>query len=213
MNVRNFAKVFLFLRRVLSRISVDRSKAHTVPSGSPSNHEPKSVTKINVEAEVLLLKEQLGNLQRTVETLLRETEKKEVAIANLAREKERLTADLRRQQKSNSSLKNQLEEERNFYYREKEQYCQEMNDCKKFKKSLKGSFQKPEAPNSYKKEMAKLNESLTQTLEANYNLSVKFLRMKNTKYCIKNRLKKLEVVHKNVGDERKAMKLLMLSHV
>lgn len=152
---------------------------------------------INVEAELLLLKEQINSLQNVVDSMQNETEKKEVAIADLAREKERLACDLKKQQRTNTTLKQQLEDEREFYYKEKELYCQEMNDCKKLKKTLKHGDQKSQLE-YYKKETSKLKESLTQTLEANYNLSVKFLRMKNTKYCIKNRLKKLEAVHEKV---------------
>ncbi|GJQ86853.1 hypothetical protein Trydic_g19521 [Trypoxylus dichotomus] len=210
------------LRRVLSRTSnslkmnpkVDKTKGGGGGTAIPSmekkatnvnesgKSERKNYTKptINVEAELLLLKEQINSLQNVVSSMQNETEKKEVAIANLAREKERLTCDLKKQQRTNNSLKKQLEEEREFYYKEKEQYCQEMNDCKKLKKSLKHGDQKSQLE-YYKKEATKLKESLTQTLEANYNLSVKFLRMKNTKYCVKNRLKKLEVVHENTVND------------
>ncbi|KRT79770.1 hypothetical protein AMK59_6671 [Oryctes borbonicus] len=180
-------------------VSMER-KATNANESSKSEKQNYVKPTINVEAELLLLKEQINSLQNVVSSMQNETEKKEVAIANLAREKERLACDLKKQQRTNNSLKKQLEEEREYYYKEKEIYCQEMNDCKKLKKSLKHGDQKSQLE-YYKKEASKLKESLTQTLEANYNLSVKFLRMKNTKYCIKNRLKKLEVVHENTVND------------
>lgn len=195
-------------RRVLSKTSNSSAIQQTHASSSMESKTKTDETKenkeiitkptINVEAELLLLKGQIGSLQTAVTSMQNETEKKEVAIANLAREKERLACDLRKQQRTNHTLKQQLEEEREFYYKEKELYCQEMNDCKKLKKSLKHGDHKSQV-DYYKKEVAKLKDSLTQTLEANYNLSVKFLRMKNTKYCLKNRLKKMEVIHETVN--------------
>ncbi|KAI4462285.1 hypothetical protein MML48_5g00005937 [Holotrichia oblita] len=210
-NSKKLSKPTKILRRVLSKTSnsgkINLKKVENTSALPPMGDNPEADGKriviekqtyvkptINVEAELLLLKEQINSLQNVVSSMQNETEKKEVAIANLAREKERLAGDLKKQQRTNTTLKQQLEDERQFYYKEKEMYCQEMNDCKKLKKTLKSGDQKSQL-DYYKKEAMKLKESLTQTLEANYNLSVKFLRMKNTKYCIKNRLKKLERVH------------------
>lgn len=194
------AKIELDSEETSASCSMDMPKVSNYNSNEDKVQERQIYLKptINVEAELLLLKEQISNLQNAVNSMQNETERKEVAIANLAREKERLACDLKKQQRTNNTLKQQLEDEREFYFKEKELYCQEMNDCKKLKKSLKHGDHKSQLE-YYKKEASKLKESLTQTLEANYNLSVKFLRMKNTKYCIKNRLKKLEVIHESVS--------------
>lgn len=148
----------------------------------------------NLEAEINALKEQIAILQLTVGNMQEDTEKKEVALANLAREKESLSSDLRKQKRSNTSLKQQLEDEREFYYKEKEKYCHEMNECKKMKQQIA----EVDGVEKYKNEISRLKVALQQTLEANYNLSVKFLRMKNTKTFLKERLRIIEEEHQKV---------------
>lgn len=150
------------------------------------------------EAEIKALKEQIEILQLTVKNIQGETEKKEVALAALAREKEFLSSDLRKQRRSNTSLKQQLQDEREYYYKEKERYCQEMNDCKRIKKHIAEVDEDKTECERYKNEINRLKVALNQTLEANYNLSVKFLRMKNTKTFLKERLKTLEDEHQTV---------------
>lgn len=155
-------------------------------------------TKNNFESEINALKEQVEILQLTVKGMQEETEKKEVALAHLAREKESLSSDLRKQKRSNTSLKQQLQDEREHYYKEKERYCQEMNDCKRIKKQIAETDEDRLEIGKYKNEIVRLKAALSQTLEANYNLSVKFLRMKNTKAFLKGRLKALEEEHQKV---------------
>ncbi|KAJ8914562.1 hypothetical protein NQ315_010026, partial [Exocentrus adspersus] len=141
--------------------------------------------------EVLLAKEieslndQVSNLKAAINALQEDTEKKEIAIAKLAREKEKLNLDLLKQIRSNNNLAKQLEDEREFYFKEKEIYCQEMNESE------------------CKSEMLKLKQTLNQTLEANYNLSIKFLRMKNTKSCLKTELKTMKLEHEKLQSEYK----------
>ncbi|XP_022918497.1 uncharacterized protein [Onthophagus taurus] len=193
------------LKRVLSKSSkttsiIEEEKRNRPMEGQKEPPRQSSKPSLNVEAELEMLKKQIGSLQTAVDSMQNETIKKEVTIENLSKEKELLAADLKKQQRTNSTLKQQLEDEREFYYKEKEVYCQEMNDCKKLKKTLKVGDYKTQIEH-YKKEIAKLKDTLTQTLEANYNLSIKFLRMKNTKYCIKNRLKKLETLHEHTISE------------
>lgn len=156
-------------------------------------------TNKSFEAEINALKEQIALLQLTIQNMQEETEKKEVALANLAREKELLSTDLRKQRRSNSNLKQQLEDEREHYYKEKERYCHEMNDCKRIKKQIAETDEDKSECVKYKNEIARLKIVLNQTLEANYNLSVKFLRMKNTKTFLKERLKLLKEEHQKVS--------------
>lgn len=157
---------------------------------------------IDLEFEINSLKEQIGKLQVVVNGMQTDTEKKEEAIANLAREKEKLTCDLYKERRANKKLKHQLEEEREFYYREKEEYCKEMNECKKLKRSLtelrREQMENPELTQS-KAEIANLKETLNRTLQTNYNLSVKFLRMKNTKHALKERFRNLRNAHEQVS--------------
>lgn len=150
--------------------------------------------------EIEALKDQITNLKAAVDILQEDTEKKEIAIARLAREKEKLHLDLLKQKRSNGSLAKQLEDEREFYFKEKEIYCQEMNECKKMKRFMSSSSitGNDKSVEEYKREIMKLKQTLNHTLEANYNLSIKFLRMKNTKTCLKTEFKTMKLEHEKV---------------
>lgn len=145
---------------------------------------PRSTAKF--QSELLLLKSQIESLQISVHHMQTDNATKEKALAAATRDKEQLSVDLKKQRRSNANLKQQLEDERSFYYKEKEQYCQEMNSVKK---------QHAATPLSAQKEIAELKNTLNQTLEANYNLSVKFLRMKNTKLALTKQINKLTSQH------------------
>lgn len=164
---------------VNSHDSLDQSFEIRMAEESALKHELES------------LKDQIANLKAAIVSLQNETEQKEIAIANIARDKERIHLDLLKTKRSNVSLTKQLEDEREFYIKEKEYYCQEMNECKKLKKQLSGSTSgtADKSLDGYKTEIDKLKQALNQTLEANYNLSIKFLRMKNTKTCLKTQLR------------------------
>lgn len=151
--------------------------------------------------ELESLKDQISNLKAAITSLQNETEQKEIAIANIAREKEKIHLDLLKTRRSNASLTKQLEDEREFYLKEKEIYCQEMNECKKLKKQFSGicSGAEEKTTDEYNTEITKLKQALNQTLEANYNLSIKFLRMKNTKTCLKTELRTLKLENTKVS--------------
>ncbi|CAH1170456.1 unnamed protein product [Phaedon cochleariae] len=155
--------------------------------------------------ELEALKDQIMNLKAAIQTLQNETEQKEVYIANLAREKETLGLDLLKTRRSNVSLTQQLEEERKYYFKEKEIYCKEMNECKKLKKILSNSVTSCEERSVewYRNEISKLKQTLNETLEANYNLSIKFLRMKNTKTCLKTELQTTKLEHEKLQNDYK----------
>lgn len=175
---------------------------HSVPSNEPSSQE----LEISMAEEALLkneleaLKDQIANLKAAISSLQDDTEHKEIAIANLAREKEKMNLALIRTKRSNANLSQQLEDERKYYLKEKEIYCHEMNECKKLKKMLSScsSTCEEKGLDEYKIEVQKLKQTLNHTLEANYNLSIKFLRMKNTKTCLKTELQTMKLEHDKV---------------
>lgn len=184
----------------------DFRKVLSKPSTSSSHESTSDVLEIKMEQELLLkteldaLKEQMINLKAAIQALQSESEQKDVSIANLARDKEKITLDLLRTRRTNATLAKQLEEERKYYFKEKELYCHEMNECKKLKKLLSDSSigQSERAIEDYRNEIANLKQTLNQTLEANYNLSIKFLRMKNTKTCLKTELQTMKLEHEKV---------------
>ncbi|XP_030753263.1 rho GTPase-activating protein gacN-like isoform X2 [Sitophilus oryzae] len=165
------------------------------------NHEQ------NLTLEIESLKSQIENLKEAVRSLHRDTEKKEIALARIAREKEKVSLDLLRQRRSNNNLLKQLEDERKYYYHEKEQYCNEMNEYKKLKRAMSTASTHSEDGMSLeqcKRELAKAKQTLNHTLEANYNLSIKFLRMKNTKTCLKTELKTMKLEHEKLINDYKS---------
>ncbi|RZC35440.1 myosin-3-like, partial [Asbolus verrucosus] len=151
--------------------------------------------------EIESLKNQIDNLKTSVNTLKLDTENKEMKLAKLAREKEKLSMNLSKIRRSNINLTQQLEEERKFYFKEKETYCHEMNECKKLKRVLSNSNLSSQL--DCNEEIKKLKKKLEQTLQTNYNLSVKFLRMKETKNHLSNSLNQVEMEHRRVVNDLK----------
>ncbi|XP_018319169.1 probable DNA repair protein RAD50 [Agrilus planipennis] len=168
--------------------------------------------KENLELEVKSLKEQVQLLQSAVSAMQQESERKELSLAKLMRDKEKLYKDkeklikdkeilansLRREKLSSTDLKNQLENERKYYFEVKESYTQEMSEARQLKRKLSKRSchilvkKLEEELESCKSEVKQLKDALRETLEANYNLSIRFLRMKTTKSQFKNRLRKIQ---------------------
>lgn len=157
-----------------------------------SQMDQASLTKENES-----LKDQISSLKLTIKNLQAENENKDVNVAKIAREKEKLTLDLLKTKRTNSNLVQQMEEERKFYYKEKEVYCREMNEYKKLKKVLSNSNISTRIDSEEENE--KLRKTLEKTLHTNYNLSIKFLKMKETKTTLSKCLKKTEEEHKRVN--------------
>lgn len=107
---------------------------------SPCNTKHESNSANNFEKEISNLRDQITALQVNISTLHVESENKERAVAKLAREKEQLSIDLQKEKRSSTGLKQQLDEEREFYFKEKKQYCHEMNECRKIKKEWKNNL-------------------------------------------------------------------------
>lgn len=187
---------------MFSRTSNDTKTSEQQQSEESSevmDHSEASTKPINLSLEISALRDQINILKDAVASMQEDTEKKDKALANLAREKEKLASNLKKQRRSNTSLKQQLEDERDFYFKEKQVYCQEMNDCKELKQKLLSQTQLSEGDTvGNKNEITKLKEALNQTLQANYNLSIKFLRMKNTKTYLQDTLRTTNEEHSKV---------------
>lgn len=178
-----------------------------------------------IPEQIRNLKEQVEHLNEAISSIHLDADKKDVTLMKLVREREKTALDLAKQKRINSNLMRQLEEERKFYYEEKEAYCHEMNEWKKYKKSQKESTSGTNSRTvlnndnihwddatirNYKNEISKLKLTLSQTLEANYNLSIKFLRMKNSKSCLKTELKRIKLDYDKIVNDLK-MKIEGLS--
>lgn len=196
-----------FVRKVLSRSS-DTYKSNDNVGDVATTSTTSKISKTSTgsssvgETELTSLREQMSILQLAVNSMHEDAEQKDKVLSDLEKEKSELRAHLKREKRSSTSLQKQLQDERAFYYKEKEHYCQEMNDCKKLKKKLSETLTNKQEVDTVsellecKSRMATLQNSLNETLEANYNLSVKFMKMKNTKTFIKKRLKQHDLEHK-----------------
>ncbi|XP_056641511.1 uncharacterized protein LOC130448252 [Diorhabda sublineata] len=190
-----FFRTKKLIRRVLSKPLLDQSDESA--SRVITIEEPMDSQEIVLKNELDALKDQISNLKVAIQTLQNDTEQKDIYIANLAREKEKITLDLLKTKRSNVSLAKQLEDERKFYFKEKELYCHEMNEFRRLKRQWSNSSiaQNEKTIEECRHEILKLKQTLNQTLEANYNLSIKFLRMKNTKTCLKTELHAMRLEH------------------
>ncbi|KAK9887355.1 hypothetical protein WA026_022024 [Henosepilachna vigintioctopunctata] len=167
-------------------------------------------------ADMKAFEDQIENLKAVVDNLKEEIEKKEISIAKLAREKEKLSLDLSKQKRLNNNIRKQLEDERNFYFQEKEIFCQEMNEMKGLKEKLSSNnddFNSEKSGHNFKEELENIKKKLGQTLEANYNLSIKFLRIKNTKSFLKNELCRIKMEHEKIFNDFKTKIEMMSSAV
>lgn len=100
---------------------------------SVSDESEEKMDELRISQDISALKDQVENLQAAVAALNNDTDKKDIALVNLIREKEKIALELVKQKRINTNLVKQLEDERKFYYQEKEAYCQEMNEWKKVK--------------------------------------------------------------------------------
>ncbi|XP_045475093.1 polyamine-modulated factor 1-binding protein 1-like isoform X2 [Harmonia axyridis] len=192
-----------------SQSSITVQDKDKTPKSTPSSSSTSSST------DAKTLEDQIENLKAVVANLRDDVEKKEKGIAKLAREKEKISLDLMKQKRSNTNVLKQLEEERKFYFQEKEMYCNEMREMKELKKSMSKSHTSlVERPSQeLKNELENTKLKLKQTLEANYNLSIKFLRIKNTKAFLKNEMIKMKIEHEKIFNDLKAKIETMSSEV
>ncbi|CAG9835660.1 unnamed protein product [Diabrotica balteata] len=81
-----------------------------------------------------------------------------------------------------------------------------MNECKKLRAlySNSSAAQNEKTIDEYRNELAKIKQNLNQTLQANYNLSIKFLRMKNTKTCLKTEMRTLRLEYEKLVSDYKS---------
>lgn len=158
--------------------------------------------------EIASLKEQVNSLQQSLFSMQEILEIKENSLANVTKDKEKLQAELKKHKRSNLNLRQQLEDEREYHMKEKQYFCREMTESYKYRPK-KGIIRNDEYAaicseeqkneiESLKSEYKKLKLTLYDTLEANYNLSIKYLRMKNTKYSIKARYKRSQTEQEKV---------------
>lgn len=145
------------------------------------------------------LKDQANSMQKFISSLQEQLNTKDQEILALKQERDQLVSDLRKHKKFYATVRQQLDDERAFYLKEKEYYCKEITESKKIRqqhteqlKHMSEIMEQVKEMDILKTELSKLKVFLNETLEANYNLSIKFLRMKNTKYSVQTRMRKMQ---------------------
>nr|XP_050852232.1 uncharacterized protein LOC127064754 isoform X2 [Vespula vulgaris] len=120
---------------------------------------------------------------------------------------ERLSTELKKQQRCNRNLKQQLDDERYFYQREKDHFCEEMqrhkNKCSNNGLKLQEQRWKEleDIRDSLDEENKQLREELAEKSEITYNLCIKFLRMKHAKDTLRQKFDQLHREHLRVMEE------------
>ncbi|XP_011874975.1 PREDICTED: myosin-10-like [Vollenhovia emeryi] len=140
---------------------------------------------------------QIAKLNEAVTNLKDALRIKDVQLENSHREKSRLLAELKKQQRCNRNLKQQLDGERIFHQREKDHFLEEMQ---RYRGRYTGNVSKiqqqrhkelEEAQDSLERENKQLRAELLDKNEVTYNLCVKFLRMKYAKDTLRYKLDQL----------------------
>ncbi|XP_035733163.1 uncharacterized protein PF11_0207-like [Vespa mandarinia] len=159
------------------------------------------------EKESKSLRRQVANLTETIADLQNNIYTKDIQLENMRKDGERLSAELKKQQRCNRNLKQQLDDERYFYQREKDHFCEEIqrhkNKCTNNGLKLQEQRWKElkEIRDSLDEENKQLREELAEKSEITYNLCIKFLRMKHAKDTVRHKFDQLHREHLRVMEE------------
>ncbi|XP_046753102.1 girdin-like [Diprion similis] len=192
-------------------------------SGTPVPDFPYEATRESqLFDEVVELRQQVADLNQTIAHVEAAVQLKDTQLEGLQRDNERLSSELKKQQRCNRNLKlsfykqnestlipEQLDDERFFYQKEKEHFCEEMQNHKTCKRMDAGSTrslqqQKKEferIQEALEEENKQMREELVEKSETTYNLCIKFLRMKHAKDSLRQKLDQLLREHLQVMAE------------
>ncbi|XP_029674918.1 rho-associated protein kinase 1-like [Formica exsecta] len=141
--------------------------------------------------EVVTLQQQITELNKTIVNLEDAIQIKDTQLENTHREKGRLLAELKKQQRCNRNLKQQLDDERFFYQREKDHFIEEMQRYRTKHSGNMSKFQQQQHKELEQTENKRLKEELANKNEVIYNTCIKFLRMKHAKDTLRYKLDQL----------------------
>ncbi|KAH0955661.1 hypothetical protein HN011_001347 [Eciton burchellii] len=176
----------------MQSINLNKPSANVIESKVSQNAELGTV-----DHEVITLQQQVARLSEIIVNLEDTIRMKDTQLENTHREKSRLLADVKKQRRCNRNLKQQLDDDRSFYQREKDYYVEEMQ---RYRSRYVGSTSKfhqqrykelEEAQDALEAENKRLKEELMDKNEITYNLCIKFLRMKHAKDTLRYKLDQL----------------------
>ncbi|XP_029156357.1 rho-associated protein kinase 1-like [Nylanderia fulva] len=150
-----------------------------------------------IDDEVVTLQQQIIELNKVIVNLEDAIQIKDTQLENTHREKGRLLTELKKQQRCNRNLKQQLDDEKYFYQREKEHFIEEMQRYRTKYTGNVSKFQQQrhkeleEAQDILETENKRLREELADKNKVTYNICIKFLRMKHSKDTLRYKLDQL----------------------
>ncbi|KAK1127569.1 hypothetical protein K0M31_004101 [Melipona bicolor] len=161
-----------------------------------------SSTQCQIASEELInLRQQVTDLKETITSLENIIQLKDVQLQNMQRDNNRLSAELKKQQRYIRNLKQQLDDDRFFYQREKDFFNSEIQRQKTRLNVSKLSQQRKELEvvrECLEDENKSLREELNEKVETTYNLCIKFLRMKYAKDSLRQKFNQLLKEHLQV---------------
>nr|XP_034172884.1 trichohyalin-like [Osmia lignaria] len=156
-----------------------------------------------INEELVNLRQQVSDLKETVVSLENTIQIKDMQLQNVQRSNERLSTELKKQQRCVRNIKQQLDDEKFFYQREKDYFNSEMQRQKARCVSGTSKLQQQrreleETRDSLEEENKSLREELNEKTETTYNLCIKFLRMKYAKDSLRQKFDQLLNEHLQV---------------
>ncbi|XP_070164941.1 paramyosin [Polyergus mexicanus] len=150
----------------------------------------QNIAEYDINDEVVTLQQQITELNKTIVNLKDAIQIKDTQLENIHREKGRLLAELKKQQRCNRNFKQQLDDERFFYQREKDHFIEEMQ---RYRTKHTGNMSKFQQQHKELEQMEnkRLKEELANKNEVVYNTCIKFLRMKHAKDTLRCKLDQL----------------------
>ncbi|CAK1594278.1 unnamed protein product [Parnassius mnemosyne] len=149
------------------------------------NNSNNSLRTSSLNSKSALHSEEITNVENIIqilkqnnETLKKSLDFKDVRIGNLVREKEKLYEELKCAQRTNRNLYQQLTDERDIHFKEKEYL---VDDIKRLSFARRGDIL-----------FTSLQEEIKEKDEIIYNLCAKYLKMKSNKIILQKRLMKLQ---------------------
>ncbi|XP_020293338.1 uncharacterized protein LOC109859462 isoform X2 [Pseudomyrmex gracilis] len=150
-----------------------------------------------VDHEAVTSQQQIAKLNKVIENLESAIQIKNAQFENVYQEKTRLLTELKKQQRYNRNLKQQLDDERLFYKKERDRFAEEMQRYRtkytggvsKFQQQWRKELDR--AHDTLEIENKQLREELTDKNKVTYNLCIKFLRMKHAKDTLRYKLDQL----------------------
>ncbi|CAG4945222.1 unnamed protein product [Parnassius apollo] len=141
------------------------SSLRTSSLNSKSARQSEKIT--NLENIIEILKQNNENLKKSLDN-------KDVRIVNLVREKEKLHEELKCAQRTNRNLHQQLTDERDIHFKEKEYL---VDDIKRLSFARRGDII-----------FKSLEEEIKEKDEIIYNICAKYLKMKSNKITLQKKL-------------------------